>query len=93
MTKAEELFAAAVSLPIDIRTQLVDKPLQSLHPTTREIDGLWAAEAERRVEEIRSGKADTIPGEEVFEKTRTNKNQVSVAGFLSIQPPPTTTSL
>ncbi len=33
MTKTEELFVAVVSLPMEIRTQLVDKLLQSLHPT------------------------------------------------------------
>lgn len=70
MIKTDDLFAEAVSLPLDIRTQLVDKLLQSLHPTQKEIDELWSAEAERRVDEIRSGKVKTIPGEEVFRKIR-----------------------
>ncbi|HLA05638.1 MAG TPA: addiction module protein [Syntrophales bacterium] len=70
MIKTDELFAEAVSLPLDIRTQLVDKLLQSLHPIKKEIDKLWAEEAEKRVEEIRSGKVVTIPGEEVFKKIR-----------------------
>ena len=70
MIKTDELFAEAVSLPLDIRTQLVDKLLQSLHPVQKGIDGLWAEEAEKRVEEIRSGKVVTIPGEEVFKKIR-----------------------
>ncbi|MBI5308998.1 MAG: addiction module protein [Planctomycetes bacterium] len=68
--KTDELFAEAVSLPLDIRTRLVDKLLQSLHPIQKEIDALWTEEAEKRVEEIRSGKVATIPGEEVFEKIR-----------------------
>ena len=68
MIKTDELFAEAVSLPLDIRTQLVDKLLQSLHPIQKEIDELWAEEAEKRVEEIKSGKVVTIPGEEVFKK-------------------------
>jgi len=70
MIKTDELFAEAVSLPLDIRTQLVDKLLQSLHPIKKEIDALWTEEAEKRVKEIRSGKVATIPGEEVFEKIR-----------------------
>lgn len=70
MIKTDELFAEAVSLPLDIRTQFVDKLLQSLHPIQKEIDELWAEEAEKRVEEIRSGKVVTIPGEEVFKKIR-----------------------
>ena len=70
MIKTDELFAEAVSLPLDIRTQLVDKLLQSLHPIQKEIDALWTEEAEKRVKEIRSGKVATMAGEEVFEKIR-----------------------
>ena len=66
MIKSAELFDEAVSLPVEIRTQLVDKLLRSLHPVQKEIDKLWAAEAEKRVEEIKSGKVKTIPGDEVF---------------------------
>ena len=68
MIKSQEIFDEAVSLPVEIRTQLVDKLLRSLHPVQKEIDELWAAEAEKRVEEIKSGKVKTIPGDEVFKK-------------------------
>jgi len=68
MIKTKELFEEAVSLPVEIRTQLVDKLLRSLHPTRKEIEELWAEEAEKRVEEIKSGKIKTIPGKEVFKK-------------------------
>ena len=68
MIKTKELFSEAVSLPVDIRTQLVDKLLQSLHPTDNKIDELWAIEAEIRVEEIASGKVKTISGDKVFRK-------------------------
>ena len=70
MTKTEELFDDAISLPADIRMQLVDRLLRSLNPTQEEIDKLWAKEAERRVDEIRSGKVKTIPGDKVFDKLR-----------------------
>lgn len=68
MIKSEDLFDEAVLLPVEIRAQLVDKLLRSLHPVQKETDELWAAEAERRVEEIKSGKVKTIPGDEVFKK-------------------------
>lgn len=71
MIKTDELFAEAVLLPVEIRTQLVDKLLRSLHPTQKEIDELWADEAEKRVVQIKSGKAKTVAGEEVFKKIRT----------------------
>ncbi|NWF76591.1 MAG: addiction module protein [Nitrospirae bacterium] len=51
-----ELFDKAISLPIEIRMQLVEKLLLSLNPSQKEIDKLWAKEAEKRFEEIRSGK-------------------------------------
>jgi len=68
MIKSTELFDEAVSLPVEIKMQLVDKLLRSLHPVQKEIDKLWAVEAEKRVEEIKSGKVKTIPGDEVFKK-------------------------
>jgi putative addiction module component (TIGR02574 family) len=68
MKKANELFSEAVSLPIEIRTQLVNKLLHSLHPIQKEIDELWAVEAEIRVKEIKNGKVKTIPGNKVFKK-------------------------
>lgn len=70
MIKTGELFAEAISLPLEMRAQLVEKLLSSLNPSQHEIDTLWAKEAEKRVEEIASGKVKTIPGEKVFEKIR-----------------------
>ena len=35
-----------------------------------EVDELWAGECERRLEEIRSGKAQSIPGEQVMAELR-----------------------
>ncbi len=68
MLKTEELVKEAISLPVEIRAQIIDKLLESLNPSQKEIDKLWAKEAEKRVEEIQSGKVKTIPGEEVFKK-------------------------
>jgi len=68
MIKTKEIFDEATSLPVEIRTKLVEKLLLSLNPSQKEIDKLWAKEAEKRVEEIRSGKVKTISGEKVFKK-------------------------
>ena len=68
MIKTKEIFDEAISLPVEIRTKLVEKLLLSLNPSQKEIDKLWAKEAEKRVEEIRSGKVKTISGERVFKK-------------------------
>ena len=74
MIKTKELFEEAISLPIEIRMQLVEKLLRSLNPMQKEIDKLWAKEAERRIEEIKSGKVKTIPGEKVFKRIRNRLN-------------------
>lgn len=73
-TKEKELISLVESLPVEMKTKLVEKLLDSLHPTQREIDQLWEKEAERRVREIKTGKVKTIPGEEVFQEIR-NKFQ------------------
>lgn len=66
MIKIEELISEIESLPIDIKTDLIDRLLNSINPSQKEIDKLWANEAEKRVDEIKSGKVKTIPGDEVF---------------------------
>ena len=70
-TLNERLVNETMSLPSDMRTALVGRLLESLNvPTQREVDRLWAEEAERRIKEVRSGKVSTIPGEQVFEDIR-----------------------
>lgn len=68
MLRTDELVEEAISLPVEIRAQVIDRLLESLNPSQKEIDKLWAKEAEKRVEEIQSGRIKTIPGEEVFRK-------------------------
>lgn len=74
MIKTDELISEAISLPADIRALIVNKLLESLNPTSKEIDEIWASEAEKRVEDIRTGKVKTISGEEVFKEIRDKYN-------------------
>jgi len=67
-TETFKLISTVESLPIDIKTALIEKLLNSLHPSQKEIDKLWAKEAERRLSEIKTGKVKTIPGDEVFKE-------------------------
>jgi len=67
-TETIKLISTVESLPIDIKTALIEKLLNSLHPSQKEIDKLWAKEAERRLIEIKTGKVKTIPGDEVFKE-------------------------
>jgi putative addiction module component (TIGR02574 family) len=61
-----DIMERAEMLPIDLKLELVDRLLESISPSQKEIDELWKIEVERRVEEVRSGKVKTIPGEQVF---------------------------
>jgi putative addiction module component (TIGR02574 family) len=67
-TKTSDLISKVESLPVDIKTKLIEKLLNSLHPSQKEIGKLWVKEAERRVTEIKIGKVKTIPGDEVFKE-------------------------
>ena len=67
----EKLIQEVLSLPSDLRTKLIDKLIESLNiPIQKEIDKLWAEEAEKRISDINSGEVKSIPGEEVFKDIR-----------------------
>jgi putative addiction module component (TIGR02574 family) len=66
--KVKDLINEAESLPVEERAMVVDSLLRSLNPPESEIDKKWAAVTQRRLEEIRSGAVEAIPGEQVFEK-------------------------
>jgi putative addiction module component (TIGR02574 family) len=66
--KTKDLIAEAISLPIEERARIVDSLLKSLNSPEEAIDQKWAATAKERLKEIRSGKVETIPGDEVFAK-------------------------
>ncbi|MCP4129417.1 MAG: addiction module protein [bacterium] len=70
MINANELISVAESLPLELKTELIERLLSSLNPSHKEIDELWAEEAEKRVEELESGKTEAIPGEDVFREIR-----------------------
>jgi putative addiction module component (TIGR02574 family) len=68
MISKDKLISEAISLPLEIRLQLVEKLLERLNPSHKDIDELWAIEAETRAAEIEKGEVKTVPGEEVFRK-------------------------
>ena len=68
---ATQVADAAMQLPSEERIVLVDMLLKSLNlPTQEDIDTLWSAEAEKRVQEINSGAVEMLDGEEVFAAMR-----------------------
>jgi len=68
---AEKLYEQALELPINDRLMLIDKLIISTNLSTQaDIDKAWSEEVERRSQELDSGTAKLIPGEEVFEKIK-----------------------
>ncbi len=70
MISTDELISVAESLPIDLKAELIERLLYSMSPSQKDIDELWAKEAEKRVEELISCKVKAIPGEDVFREIR-----------------------
>ena len=66
----KELINEVVALPVEDRTLLVDSLLRSLNQPESDIDKEWASVANRRLIEMRSGKVQSVPGDEVFERVR-----------------------
>lgn len=66
--KQKELFDEIDILPIDLKTKIVDKILNSINPIDKSIDELWMKEVNKRKEEIESSEVTLISGEDVFNK-------------------------
>ncbi|MBI5196864.1 MAG: addiction module protein [Nitrospirae bacterium] len=86
--KTDKLISEAISLPVDIRALLVNKLLDTLNPTKKEIDKLWAKEAEKRVADIKTGKVKAIPGEKVFKEISMRKEGTIVYATWTGSNPP-----
>jgi putative addiction module component (TIGR02574 family) len=67
----EQIAEEALALPSEARALLADRLVESLDPTE---DGyirqLWATEALRRRDDVRSGRVKTIPGDEALARVR-----------------------
>jgi putative addiction module component (TIGR02574 family) len=72
MTRAaKDIVKAAIQLPESERVQVVEQLLASLEPGTDEgVDAAWAAEIERRSQQIEEGTVSLIPWEEVKSQAR-----------------------
>ncbi len=68
--KPQDLIAEAISLPVEERAIIVDSILRSLNSPEDNIDRQWIAEAERRLDEVRTGRVKAIPGDQVFAQIR-----------------------
>ena len=64
----QQLFDEVETLPIELKTKMIDTLLTSIHPIKKSIDALWIQEIKHRKTQIDSGKVKLVDGEEVFRK-------------------------
>lgn len=70
-----QLIEQIESLPVEGRVAIVDSLLRSLNQPDPAIDATWAKEAQRRLDDLRSGRVKGVPADEVFAKARERFNK------------------
>lgn len=70
MMKTTELIDEVASLPVEERARVVDTLLRSLNAPESVIDSAWMDVAQRRLDELRAGRVEAVPGDAVFERIR-----------------------
>jgi putative addiction module component (TIGR02574 family) len=68
--QVSEVLEKALTLSTQDRGLLIGQLIESLDegPAEEGVEEAWAEEIKRRVDDIRSGKVKTIPGEQVLRK-------------------------
>lgn len=70
-TSYDEIIADAMKLPLKDRVRLAQQLASSLDDEVETgVEALWLAEAERRLEELRTGKVEGIDSDEAFRNAR-----------------------
>lgn len=70
-----QLLAEVDSMPIDLKTKLIEKLLSSLNPVQHDIETLWKQEIDTRVASIEKGDVNLIDGNNVFRKIKARFEQ------------------
>jgi putative addiction module component (TIGR02574 family) len=74
-TRFEQLASDAMKLPVRDRVRLAQQLVATIDEDTetateKEIEELWFAEAERRLDELRSGSVQGVDAEDAFRNAR-----------------------
>lgn len=70
----QQLFDEVETLPIELKTKMIDTLLASISPIKKSIDDLWIDEVIKRKKQLDSGEVTLIDGEEVFKKLHLKLN-------------------
>jgi ribulose-5-phosphate 4-epimerase/fuculose-1-phosphate aldolase len=68
MKAQQKLFEEIDVLPINIKTELIDRVLTSINSIDKNTDDFWINESNKRIAEIESDSVNLVDGKKVFEK-------------------------
>jgi putative addiction module component (TIGR02574 family) len=68
MINTKEIIDEISLLPVEERANIVDSLLKTLNPIEQDVEKEWIKVAEKRLDDIKSGKIKTINGDAVFKK-------------------------
>ncbi len=63
--ETSDLLRRALALPVDERAALANTLLESIEPPTQSVQEAWDAEVARRIDDLKAGKAVTVPWEDL----------------------------
>ncbi len=63
--EVSDLLRRALALPVDERAALANTLLDSLEASTQSVEEAWDKEVARRMEDLKAGKAVTVPWEQL----------------------------
>ena len=63
--EVSDLLKRALALPVDERAALANTLLDSLETTNESVQEAWDKEVARRIEDLKTGKAVTVPWEQL----------------------------
>ncbi len=63
--EVSDLLKKALALPVEERAALANTLLDSLEPVDESVEEAWDQEVARRMEDLKAGKAVTVPWEEL----------------------------
>lgn len=64
----KKIIEEALSLPVEERALIADSLLRSLNMPDTGIDAKWTEVAKKRLQDLRSGKVNPVPGDVVFDR-------------------------
>ena len=70
MHSTKDIIQEATALPVEERIIVVDSLLRTLNIPNPDLDKEWVTVAKRRLVELRSGRVNPVPGDQVFERIR-----------------------